>query len=288
MEEEITGRRSRLDELSEEERKNEMALLRVTERAKEIDFGIIGFATSDDRDDLKEVEGIGPFIEEKLNALGIYKFSQISMMNSDLEDKVNDAIEFFPGRIKRDKWVDQAKVLAGGAQESVSREGSAGARALLHKKAERRRSMEMAERTLIEAQRREEEARKVAERESKEVEEKAVEIEREAEEARAMLRKKAERRKAEKARAREELKEQQAAEEEAKKEVEREAERKAAEIEREAERKAAEIEREAERKAAEIEREAMEKKAAAKELLRKKAGERKSLEEEGGDILDNL
>jgi hypothetical protein len=145
---------------------------------------------------------------------------------------------------------------------------------------------------LEEQQAAEEEARKVAERESKEVEEKAAEIEREvereAEEARAMLRKKAERRKAEKARAREELEEQQAAEEEAKKEVEREAERKAAEIEREVERKAAEIEREVERKAAEIEREAVEKEAGAKELLRKKAEKRKRLEEEGGDILDNL
>jgi hypothetical protein len=43
-----------------------------------------------------------------------------------------------------------------------------------------------------------------------------------------------------------------------------------------------------ERKAAEIEREAVEKEAGAKELLRKKAEKRKRLEEEGGDILDNL
>jgi predicted flap endonuclease-1-like 5' DNA nuclease len=173
MEGEIAERRSRLEELGEEERKNEMALLRVTERAKEIDFGIIGFATSDDKDDLKEIEGIGPFIEEKLNALGIYKFSQISMMDLDLEYKVNEAIEFLPGRVKRDKWVNQAKVLAGKAQEPAGEEGpvemnletkreAAEARALLRKKAERRRSMDMAERTLGEAQRREEGARKEA------------------------------------------------------------------------------------------------------------------------------
>jgi len=245
-----------LEELGEEERKNEIALLRVAERAKEIDFGIIGFAAPDDRDDLKEVEGIGSFIEEKLNALGIYKFSQISMMDLDLEDKVNEAIEFLPGRIKRDRWIDQAKVLVGEAQESASEEGpvemnletkreATEARALLRKNAERRRSKEMAERALKEAQRREEEARK-------EAEEKAAEIEREAAEkdaeAKELLRKKAEDRK----------------------------------------RLDEEASKEAEEKAAEIEREAAAKKTEAKELLRKKAEDRKRLDEEGGDILDNL
>ena len=61
------------------------------------------------KDDLQRTKGIGPFIEEKLNALGIYRFNQISKMDSELEDQVNIAIEFFPGRVKRDKWVDQAK-----------------------------------------------------------------------------------------------------------------------------------------------------------------------------------
>jgi len=61
------------------------------------------------KDDLQRTKGIGPFIEEKLNALGIYTFNQISKMDSELEDQVNIAIEFFNGRVKRDKWVDQAK-----------------------------------------------------------------------------------------------------------------------------------------------------------------------------------
>jgi predicted flap endonuclease-1-like 5' DNA nuclease len=30
-------------------------------------------------------------------------------MNSELEDKVNEAIEFFPGRVKRDEWPKQAR-----------------------------------------------------------------------------------------------------------------------------------------------------------------------------------
>ena len=60
------------------------------------------------------MKGVGPFIEEKLNALGIYTYEQISKMNSELEDTVNLAIEFFPGRVKRDQWVAQAKALLDG------------------------------------------------------------------------------------------------------------------------------------------------------------------------------
>ena len=41
----------------------------------------------------------------------IYTLSQISKMTSDLEEQVNEAIEFFPGRVKRDEWANQAKVL---------------------------------------------------------------------------------------------------------------------------------------------------------------------------------
>ena len=64
------------------------------------------------KDDLQVIKGIGPFIEEKLNALGIYMFVQIARMTPDLEEEVNVAIEFFPGRVKRDEWVKQANQLA--------------------------------------------------------------------------------------------------------------------------------------------------------------------------------
>lgn len=63
------------------------------------------------KDDLQVIKGIGPFIEEKLNALGIYMFVQIARMTPDLEEEVNVAIEFFPGRVKRDEWVKQANQL---------------------------------------------------------------------------------------------------------------------------------------------------------------------------------
>ena len=52
---------------------------------------------------------MGGSIEDKLNALGIYTFEQVSKMTAQIEEEVNIAIEFFPGRVKRDEWVKQAK-----------------------------------------------------------------------------------------------------------------------------------------------------------------------------------
>ncbi|MEC7532718.1 MAG: hypothetical protein VX557_04565 [Candidatus Thermoplasmatota archaeon] len=111
VEKELEERKSKLEELDAETRKKEKALLRVAEKSKDIDFGILGFATAEQKDQLQEIKGVGPFIEEKLNALGIYTFAQISRMNSDLEDRINEAIEFFPGRIKRDEWAKQARAM---------------------------------------------------------------------------------------------------------------------------------------------------------------------------------
>ena len=95
------------------EAKKKEELKRVKANASKIDFKVLGTAKASEKDDLQVIKGIGPFIEEKLNALGIYTYRQISKMNSKLEDSVNLAIEFFPGRVKRDQWVAQAKVLLG-------------------------------------------------------------------------------------------------------------------------------------------------------------------------------
>jgi len=70
----------------------------------------LGFevASADDKDDLTKIKGVGPFIEQKLNGLGIYTFKQISGFTDDTIERVTEAIEFFPGRIQRDNWVSQA------------------------------------------------------------------------------------------------------------------------------------------------------------------------------------
>lgn len=71
----------------------------------------ITVADASEKDDLKLINGVGPFIEKKLNALGLYTFQQISQFDDDLVEQVTQAIEFFPGRIARDNWVGQAAAL---------------------------------------------------------------------------------------------------------------------------------------------------------------------------------
>lgn len=97
--------------------KEAATLERIRAKAKDLDFERIGVATYAERDDLKTIKGIGPFIEKKLHALGIYTFWQIANLSEEDEDKVNVAIEFFPGRIRRDQWVKQGGELHQEKQE---------------------------------------------------------------------------------------------------------------------------------------------------------------------------
>ncbi|MDC0055638.1 putative Ig domain-containing protein [Deltaproteobacteria bacterium] len=105
----IAEKMAALEDKMEGLSKKEAELARVAAKSEFIDFNTIGTATAAEKDDLQRTKGIGPFLEEKLNALGIFTFKQISGMTPEIEDQVNVAIEFFSGRVKRDKWVEQAK-----------------------------------------------------------------------------------------------------------------------------------------------------------------------------------
>ncbi|MBB4236515.1 5' DNA nuclease [Rhizobium esperanzae] len=63
-------------------------------------------------DDLKLIAGIGPKLEQVLNGKGIRSFAEIAAW-SDEEIVKLDAELGFNGRIGRDDWTGQAKVLAG-------------------------------------------------------------------------------------------------------------------------------------------------------------------------------
>ena len=89
-------------------------LQRIQEKASSVNFNRIGNANKEEKDDLKRIKGIGPMIEGRLNALGIYTFEQISKFSPKDEVIVNEAIEFFQGRISRDNWVEQAILLIQG------------------------------------------------------------------------------------------------------------------------------------------------------------------------------
>ena len=86
-----------------------------------LNFASFGVATKADSDDLKRISGVGPFIEEKLNTIGIYTFNQISNFTDHDIQQVTDLIAFFPGRILRDDWRGQAKVLKDGGQTDFSK-----------------------------------------------------------------------------------------------------------------------------------------------------------------------
>lgn len=90
--------------------KNE-ALVHIATRKHLLNYKSFGTANETEKDDLKMISGIGPFIEERLHALDIYTFLQISKFTQQDIDTINDAIEFFSGRIERDQWVVQAKEL---------------------------------------------------------------------------------------------------------------------------------------------------------------------------------
>lgn len=63
------------------------------------------------KDDLKQIRGIGPYIEKKLNEIGITSFFQIAKFNDVEINFVSQNIGPFPGRIKRDNWVRSAREL---------------------------------------------------------------------------------------------------------------------------------------------------------------------------------
>lgn len=97
--------------LVKEAESKEEILQRIRTRIHRVDFNRIGKAKLQEKDDLKLIKGIGPFVEEKLNSLEICTFRQVANFNYADEDIINELIEFLPGRIRRDQWARQAKEL---------------------------------------------------------------------------------------------------------------------------------------------------------------------------------
>ena len=62
-------------------------LSRIAARATEVNFDRIGRASASEADDLKDIVGIGPFLERKLHSLGIYTFKQVASFTKEDVDK---------------------------------------------------------------------------------------------------------------------------------------------------------------------------------------------------------
>ncbi|MFP1631403.1 NADH-ubiquinone dehydrogenase [Zhengella sp. ZM62] len=63
-------------------------------------------------DDLKQIAGIGPKLEQRLNGLGVWTYAQIADWTPEQVAWVDDYLSF-KGRIGRDGWIAQAAALAG-------------------------------------------------------------------------------------------------------------------------------------------------------------------------------
>ncbi|WP_298562696.1 NADH-quinone oxidoreductase subunit E [uncultured Aliiroseovarius sp.] len=70
-------------------------------------------------DDLKQLKGVGPKLEQTLNELGFWHFDQIAKWGADEIAWVDDNLSF-KGRIERDGWIEQAKTLAEGGETEFS------------------------------------------------------------------------------------------------------------------------------------------------------------------------
>ncbi len=71
------------------------------------------------KDDLQQIAGIGAFIEQKLNHLGLFTYEQIACFDETFISKLTAAIGFAPDAIYRDNWVEQARQLH--AKQKINR-----------------------------------------------------------------------------------------------------------------------------------------------------------------------
>ena len=77
-------------------------------------------------DDLKLILGIGPKLEALCHKLGFFHFDQIASWTEAEIAWVDDNLEGFKGRVSRDKWVAQAKILAAGGSVEAAEAAARG------------------------------------------------------------------------------------------------------------------------------------------------------------------
>ena len=65
-------------------------------------------------DDLTRIKGLGPKLAATLGELGVARFDQIAAWSDADIDRIDAQLGRFQGRIRRDEWVAQARLLAAG------------------------------------------------------------------------------------------------------------------------------------------------------------------------------
>jgi NADH-quinone oxidoreductase subunit E len=77
-------------------------------------------------DDLKLIKGVGPSLEKALNEMGIWHYQQIADWSDAEIEWVDNNLLRFKGRVSRDNWKQQAKILAIGDETEFSKRVSKG------------------------------------------------------------------------------------------------------------------------------------------------------------------
>lgn len=65
-------------------------------------------------DDLTRLKGVGPKLAAQLGELGVTSFAQMAAWGEADIDRVDARLGRFQGRIRRDNWVEQSRLLAAG------------------------------------------------------------------------------------------------------------------------------------------------------------------------------
>ncbi|MDX1506948.1 MAG: hypothetical protein R3358_01630 [Woeseiaceae bacterium] len=71
-----------------------------------------------EKDDLKQIKGVGPAIEKTLNELGIFRLAQIAEMGEYDIDRVARRLKGFRSRIYREDWIGQARELLDASKQA--------------------------------------------------------------------------------------------------------------------------------------------------------------------------
>lgn len=71
-------------------------------------------------DDLRKIKGVGPKLVTMLAEQGITSFAQIAAWTESDIERVDATLGRFKGRIIRDQWIEQAKLLASGEETAFS------------------------------------------------------------------------------------------------------------------------------------------------------------------------
>lgn len=71
-------------------------------------------------DDLRKIKGLGPKLVALLHENGITRYGQIAAWNDADIDRMDAKLGRFAGRIRRDSWVEQAKLLESGDETAFA------------------------------------------------------------------------------------------------------------------------------------------------------------------------